>query len=164
MAGDIEVRFGECAAPAPARIAATRRGALAGLALVATTPFAPAATASRDAAIAAFLAGRKPARGRVRLDIPPLVENGNSAPVTVSVDSAMTEAEHVTRIAVFNEKNPLPEVAEFRLGPPNGRAEVSTRMRLATTQIITALAEFSDGSVGLDEMEVVVTIAACTEE
>ena len=60
--------------------------------------------------------------------------------------------------------NPQPEIAEFRLGPRNGRAEVATRFRLATTQIITALAEFSDGTVGVDEMEVVVTIAACTEE
>ena len=143
---------------------ATRRTALSGFALVATTRLAGATPETREAAIAAFLRGRSATRGRVRLDIPPLVENGNSAPVTVAVDSAMTSAEHVTRIALFNEKNPQPEIAEFRLGPRNGRAEVSTRFRLATTQIITALAEFSDGSVGVDEMEVVVTIAACTEE
>lgn len=154
--------------------AATRRAALsrfgawglggAGLArLVATRP-ARATPEERDEALAAFLAGRTAAKGRVRLDIPPLVENGNSAPVTVIVDSPMTAADHVTRIAIFNEKNPQPQVVEFRLSPRNGRAEVATRMRLATTQIITALAEFSDGSVGLDEMEVVVTIAACTEE
>lgn len=161
MADDTEVSAGT---PPRPMTRASRRAALAGLALVAAAPLARAATQERDAALAAFLAGREATRGRVHLDIPPLVENGNSAPVTVSVDSPMTAADHVTRIAIFNEKNPRPEVVEFRLSPRNGRAEVATRMRLATTQTITALAEFSDGSVGLDEIEVVVTIAACTEE
>jgi sulfur-oxidizing protein SoxY len=143
---------------------ATRRAALSGLALIAATRLARATPEERDAALAQFLAGRTPQRGRVTIDAPTLVENGNSAPITIRVDSPMTAQAHVTRIALFNAKNPQPQVAEFRLGPRNGRADVSTRMRLATTQVITAAAEFNDGTVAVDTFEVIVTIAACTEE
>ncbi|HEY0418637.1 MAG TPA: SoxY-related AACIE arm protein [Acetobacteraceae bacterium] len=101
--------------------------------------------------------------GRVKIDLPPLVENGNAVPLTVSAESPMTPDDHVRRIAVFNEKNPQPSVAVFHLGPRSGRASVSTRIRLADSQQITAIAEFSDGTFRSASADVIVTLAACLE-
>lgn len=102
--------------------------------------------------------------GKVKLDIPPLVENGNTVPLTVSVTSPMTAAEHVKSIHLFNEKNPQPNIANFHLTPASGRAQVATRIRLADTQKVVAIARLSDDSVWQVAVEVVVTLAACTEE
>jgi sulfur-oxidizing protein SoxY len=102
--------------------------------------------------------------GKVKLDLPPLVENGNTVPLTVSVESPMTEAEHVKRIHLFNEKNPQPNVASFHLGPRSGRSAVQTRVRLADTQQLVAIAELSDGTFWTANAHVIVTIAACLEE
>jgi len=102
--------------------------------------------------------------GRVRLELPPLVENGNVVPLTVSVESPMTGAEHVRAIHVFTEKNPQPDVLSVRLGPRAGRASVSTRVRLADSQTVVAIGELSDGSFWSGTASVVVTLAACTEE
>jgi sulfur-oxidizing protein SoxY len=115
------------------------------------------------AAIAAFTGGVAPKDGRVRLEIAELVENGNTVPVTVSVQSPMTEADHVRRLAIFNSMNPEPGVAVFHLSPRNGRARVATRMRLATTQPVLAVAHLSDGSFWQTSVDVVVTLAACVE-
>jgi sulfur-oxidizing protein SoxY len=103
-------------------------------------------------------------KGRVKLELPPLSENGNTVPLTVSVESAMTAAEHVRAIHVFTELNPQPEVVTFRLGPRAGRARVSTRIRLANTQTVTAIGELSDGSFWSATAAVVVTLAACLED
>jgi sulfur-oxidizing protein SoxY len=102
--------------------------------------------------------------GRVKLELPPLSENGNAVPLTVSVESPMTPADHVKALYVFTEKNPQPEVATFRLGPRAGRARVATRIRLADTQTVTAIGEMSDGSFWSARADVVVTLAACLEE
>ena len=102
--------------------------------------------------------------GRVKLDIPPLVENGNTVPMTVSVTSPMTPDDHVKSIHVFNEKNPQPNIGNFYLGPQAGRAQVSTRIRLADSQKVVAVAQLSDGSFWSTSVDVVVTLAACTEE
>ena len=102
-------------------------------------------------------------KGKVRLDLPPLIENGNAVPMTVSVDSPMTEADHVKAIHVFNEKNPQPNVLSIRLGPRAGKAAISSRIRLADSQTVTAIAEMSDGSFWSDQADVVVTLAACVE-
>ena len=102
--------------------------------------------------------------GKVKLDIPPLVENGNTVPMTVSVTSPMTADDYVKSIHVFNEKNPQPNVGNFYLGPRAGRAQISTRIRLADTQKIVAIARLSDGSFWSVSADVVVTLAACTEE
>ena len=108
--------------------------------------------------------GEAPLRkGKVRLDLPPLIENGNAVPMTVSVDSPMTEADYVKAIHVFNEKNPQPNVLSIRLGPRAGKAAISSRIRLADSQTVTAIAEMSDGSFWSDEADVVVTLAACVE-
>ena len=97
------------------------------------------------------------------LDISPLIDNGNVVPVAIRVDSPMTAADHVQRIGLFTELNPLPEVAVFHLGPRSGRAQVTTRMRLATSQTLTALAVMNDGSVWQQQVDVLVALAACIE-
>ena len=112
-------------------------------------------------AIQTFTGGAPVRAGRVKLDLSPLVENGNTVPVTVSVPGA--DGTSVRRLALFTERNPQPEVAVFTLGPLAGRAQVATRMRLATSQTVVALAQMADGSVWQQRMDVVVTLAACVE-
>ena len=102
--------------------------------------------------------------GRVKLGVPPLVENGHLVPLTVTVESPMTEADHVKAIHVFTDKNPLPEVISFYVGPRAGRASLSTRVRLADTETVVAIAQMSDGSFWSERQNVVVTTAACLEE
>jgi sulfur-oxidizing protein SoxY len=128
--------------------------------------FAPgvrASPAAMQAAIDAFTGGRAPREGRVTLDIAPIIDNGNVVPIAVRVESPMSSADHVQRIAIFTELNPLPEVAVFHLSPRNGRAEVATRMRLATTQTVTAVALMNDGSAWQQRVDVLVALAACIE-
>ena len=119
--------------------------------------------AAFQAALKRIVGDTKVARGRVKLTLPPLIDNGNSVPLSVSVESPMTEADHVKAIHVLTEKNPLPDVITFALGPRAGRASFATRVRLADTQTVTAIAQMSDGSFWSDEVEVVVTLAACLE-
>jgi sulfur-oxidizing protein SoxY len=143
----------------------TRRQILLGGAGLLSVALVRPALAAPDmqAAIREFVGNAVPKAGRIRLDIPPLVENGNAAPVTLTVDSPMSEADHVKAIALFNEKNPQPNVAVFHLGPRAGRARIETRMRLATSQKVTAIAMMSDGTTWLDTADVIVTLAACIE-
>jgi sulfur-oxidizing protein SoxY len=102
--------------------------------------------------------------GKIKLDIPPLVENGNTVPMTVSVSSPMTSGDFVKSIHVFNEKNPQPNIGNYYLGPRAGRAQISTRIRLADSQKVVAIARLSDGSFWSATADVVVTLAACTDE
>lgn len=145
----------------PSRRACLAAGA--GLVSLLVVPPARAAPAEMAEAIRRFTGGDAVAVGRVRLDIPPLVENGNAVPLAVSVDSPMTAADHVTAIAVFNEKNPQPNVATGYFGPRSGRAGFQTRIRLADTQQVTAIARMSDGTFWSATVEVIVTLAACLE-
>jgi len=101
--------------------------------------------------------------GRVLLDIAPLVENGNAVPIRIQVDSPMTAADHVQEIVVYNERNPQRDVARFTLGAASGVAQVQTRIRLATSQQLVALARLSDGSQWSHHVDVLVTLAACIE-
>ncbi len=124
---------------------------------------AQAATAPDDAlqaAVRAWAAGQPVQAGRVQFDIAPLVENGNAVPIVVRVDAAPGS---VREIVVFNQRNPQREVASFTLGPASGRAEVATRMRLATSQQLVALARLADGSLWSGHVDVIVTLAACIE-
>jgi sulfur-oxidizing protein SoxY len=105
-----------------------------------------------------------PRQGRVRIDVPPLVENGNAVPVTVAVDSPMTAEDHVTAIHLFNQKNPQPYVISVTIGPWAGKAQMATRIKLADSQQIVAVAQMSDGSLWSDSADVIVTIAACVED
>ncbi len=115
-------------------------------------------------AVSQFAGGKEIRRGRVKIDVAKLVDNGNVVPLRVTVDSPQTAAEHVTEIAVFNEKNPQPNVAVFHLGPRSGKAQVQTRIRLATSQKLVAVAQMSDGSFWQDTADVIVTLAACLED
>lgn len=127
---------------------------------------APSVLAMSDDLAAAVLAATKgqPVRAeKVTLDIAPLVENGNTVPVTITVDSPMTAGDHVLSIALFNERNPQREVASFTLGPRAGRASVSTRIRLATSQKLVAIVHTSDGAYWSASADVIVAIAACLE-
>ena len=103
-------------------------------------------------------------RGRVKVTLPPLIDNGNSVPLSVAVESPMTAADHVKTIYVLTEKNPLPDVVSVHLGPRAGRASVSTRIRLADTQTVLAIAQMSDGTLWSDSADVVVTLSACLED
>jgi sulfur-oxidizing protein SoxY len=114
-------------------------------------------------ALRGFTGGARTQEGRVVFDIAPLVENGNTVPVTITVQSPMSAADHVQAIAVFNEKNPQREVIACKLTPAMGKAVVSTRIRLATTQQLVAVAKMSDGSFWTHTVDVIVTLAACIE-
>lgn len=145
----------------------TRRDFVIGtLGAAAAMGLGSAAHATPEAAQEAMrkVTGGAPVRqGRVKLDLPPLIDNGNAVALGVSVESPMTPAEHVKAIHVFAEKNPLPNVVSVYLGPRAGRAKILTRVRLADTQTVTAIAQLSDGSFWSDSVDVVVTLAACFE-
>ncbi len=148
----------------------TRRAALAGAAttgaslLVLRSVEPASATPEAMRAVIRTLVGDAQLRkGRVHLDLPPLVENGNTVPMTVWVDSPMTARDHVTAIYVFNERNPQPYVASVRMNHRAGKAAFSTRIKLGDTQQVVAIARMSDGSFWSGEQEVIVTIAACLE-
>ena len=136
----------------------------AGLA-AAVAPTPALATPAMMAAAIKGVIGEAPLRkGKVTLDVPPLVENGNTVPVEVSVESPMTLSDHVKAIHLFNEKNPQPYVISAKLGPRAGHGRLATRMRLADSQRVIAVAEMSDGTFWSDEVDVIVTIAACLED
>jgi sulfur-oxidizing protein SoxY len=125
---------------------------------------AEATPAELASAIRNVTGGATVKTGKVKLEVPPLVENGNTVPLTVSVANPMAPEDHVRSIHVFNEKNPQPNIANFYLGPHSGRAQVSTRIRLADSQKIVAIARLSDDTFWSASVDVVVTLAACTEE
>lgn len=126
--------------------------------LLALAPLAAAATpAELEAARRRFVGERPLAEGRLNIEIAPLVENGNAVPVRLWVDG------RARRLALLAEGNPLPEIIECQLGDACHRAELSTRIRLASSQRLLALAELTDGSCWQRGVEVIVTLAACVE-
>jgi sulfur-oxidizing protein SoxY len=138
---------------------------LAGTGIAAMVRIEPshATPASMKAAIRAVVGEAPVKKGKVKIDVPPLVENGNTVALAVDVESPMTAKDHVKAIHVFNELNPQPNVISARIGPRAGRARISTRFRLADTQSVVAVAEMSDGSFWSASADVVVTLAACLE-
>lgn len=144
----------------------SRRSALvAGAGALSALVVRPASATSEtmQAAIREFSGGAKITQGRVTMDIPPLVENGNSVPLVITVDSPMTEKDFVKAIAVFNERNPQPNIGTFHLNARSGRAFVSTRIRLGDSQNIIAVAQLSDGTLWSGSAELIVTLPACLE-
>ena len=140
-----------------------RLAAGAGIASIVVAAPAGATPETLRGAIAEIVGDAQLREGRVTLELPPLVENGNAVPLTVSVESPMTDADHVKAIHVFNEKNPQPYVLTARLGPRAGRARLSTRIKLADAQRVVAVAEMSDGTFWSASADIIVTIAACVE-
>ncbi|MFZ6648507.1 SoxY-related AACIE arm protein [Undibacterium sp. TJN25] len=149
----------------PQRQVVRRRLLKAGAALGAWLIIRPAISASEDlaSAIRGYTGGAVALPGKVKLDVAALVDNGNTVPLSVAVDSPMTAADHVVKIAIFNEKNPQRDVIKFTLGARAGKAEVVSRIRLATSQKLVAVAQTSDGRFWSDSVDVIVTLAACIE-
>jgi sulfur-oxidizing protein SoxY len=119
---------------------------------------------SLNASIRAFTGGAPLRSGKVLVQVAPLVDNGNTVPLSVVVDHPMRPDNHVAVIAVFSERNPQHEVANFHLGTRIPAAKVSTRIRLATSQKLIAVARLSDGAFWFGETEVIVTLSACIED
>jgi sulfur-oxidizing protein SoxY len=138
----------------------------AGIGLVSALPVgsASATPAMLEQAIRNVVGESNLQKGKITLEVPPLVENGNAVPVTIIVESPMSKADHVKSIHIFNEKNPQPHVISVALGPRAGKARVAIRIKLADTQRVVGIAEMSDGSFWTGEANVIVTIAACVED
>jgi sulfur-oxidizing protein SoxY len=100
---------------------------------------------------------------RVTLSLPMLADNGHMVPLSLKIDSPMTEASHITHVYLISQRNPVPLMAKFVMGPWSGRADLSTRVRLSGNQNVIALARLSDGNFIYDLQEVVVTEAACVD-
>ena len=134
----------------------------AGIALLA--PAARATPGEVAALIRAITGGPAPQAGRVKLDVPELVENGNAVAMTVGLGPDVPAGAVLTDIHVFADGNPRPGVAHFRFGPLSGGGKVSTRIRLATSQTVHAIAVFADGSCWHDSVSLVVTLSACLDD
>ena len=124
---------------------------------------APEALAKNDSdeVIKKFTGGKAPAPGKIKLDLPEIAENGNTVPMTVTVESPMTEQSHVTDVLVLASENPRSGVATFRFSPASGVAEANTRIRLASTQDVIAVAKMNDGTFFMASKQVKVTIGGC---
>jgi sulfur-oxidizing protein SoxY len=144
----------------------SRRSFIVALGSVSVVPWlnAQATTSEAVETIKKIVGQAEPRVGRVTLEIAPLVENGNLVPMTVSAESPMTSTDFVKAIHIISEKNPLPNIVSFNFGARAGRAQVSTRIRLLTSQRLWAIAEMNDGSFWQGHADTVVTLAACTED
>lgn len=136
-------------------------GAMAAMAIDWTTLPAWAETNGFERLISEFTNGKAAQEGRIRLDLPEIADDGNAVPMTITVESPMTAESYVTEILVVADGNPRPGVATFHLSPANGVAEVSTRIRLAQTETVTAVAKMNDGSFWRAKKEVKVTVGGC---
>lgn len=146
---------------------ASRRDVLAaagGACLALTVRPATATPAAMTLAIRKVVGEAEVKPGKVTLELPPLVENGNTVAMSVSVDSPMTPKDFVKAIHVFTEKNPQPNIISVQLGPRAGRAAISTRVRLADSQKVTAICELSDGTFWSHSVDVIITLGACLED
>ena len=114
-----------------------------------------------DEAIKKFTGGKIPVPGKVKLDLPEIAENGNTVPMTVTVESPMTEQSHVTDVLIVADENPRSGVVTFHFSLASGVAEANTRIRLAATQDVIAVAKMNDGSVFMTSKQVKVTIGGC---
>ena len=134
----------------------------AGVLATAALGVAPAQAANNaQDLIKAFTGGKQATEGKVKLDLPEIAENGNTVPMTVTVESPMSEQSHVTEVLVLADGNPNAGVATFHFSPASGVAEANTRIRLATTQNIIAIARMNDGSFAMATKQVKVTIGGC---
>lgn len=124
-----------------------------------TSAFATAKEAADE--IAKFTGGKEATKGKITIELPEIAENGNTVPLSVTVDAPMTANDHVSDILVVGEGNPRPRVVAFQFSPMSGKAEASTRIRLATTQNIIVVAKTSTGQFFTAQKLVKVTIGGC---
>jgi sulfur-oxidizing protein SoxY len=142
-----------------------RRDFLAGAAGALAFPGAALGQADPlDPLVRALTNGAPVRKGKVTLVLPQLADNGNSVPIRITVDSPMTAADHVKSVHLYSERNPVRNMANFYLGPRAGKAEINSRVRLAGSQRVTAVAKLSDGSFWYDAAPIVVTLSACLDE
>jgi sulfur-oxidizing protein SoxY len=134
-------------------------GALMLAPALATTTFAKEDLT--EAAISKFAGGATPQTGKISLNTPEIAENGNTVPISFSVESPMTDEDHVKEVLILADGNPNPGVAKFNFTSMSGEAQAATRVRLAKTQNVVAVAKMSDGSVYMDKKEIKVTIGGC---
>lgn len=146
------------------RLRASRRFVLASAGAVLLAPVARATPGEVAALVRAITGGPAPRPGRVKLDVPELVENGNAVAMTVALGPDVPEGSVLTDIHVFADANPRPGVVHFRFGPLSGGATVATRIRLATSQTVHAVAVFADGSCWHDSVSLLVTLSACLDD
>jgi sulfur-oxidizing protein SoxY len=142
----------------------SRRQFSIGAAAVVSLPshvFAQDPSQAWEQSLKAILGDAKPTEGKLSFDVPEIAENGNTVPFSVIADSPMTDQDYVKAIHVVATGNPQPGVATFRLTPQSGRAIVASRMRLARTQDVIAIAEQSDGKFFMSKRTVKVTIGGC---
>lgn len=141
-----------------------RRSFIVAATAASLVPQAAQAKPEEVEALVRAITGGGPARpGRVKLEVPEMVENGNTVGLTVSLGEDVPEDAVLTDIHVFAEANPRPGVAHFRFGPLAGVPKVATRVRLATSQTVTAVAVFADGTCWQDQVGVLVTWSACLD-
>lgn len=114
-----------------------------------------------DEVVSKILGQAKAEEGKVNIDLPEIAENGNTVPYSVTVDSPMSDADHVKAIHVLSTGNPSPTIASYHFSPASGKATVSSRMRLAKTQDIVSIAELSNGKFLMGKRTVKVTIGGC---
>lgn len=141
-----------------------RREFLAGIAGTLAVPSAALAQGDPLDPLLRVTNGAPVRKGKVKLELPQLADNGNSVPIRITVDSPMTAADHVKSIRLYSDRNPVPNMANFYLGPRAGRAEINSRVRLAGSQRVTAVAQLSDGTFWSDTAPIVVTLSACLDE
>jgi len=143
----------------------TRRAALTlGAGIVVTLVAAGegmATPAEADAEIAKFTGGKTAEAGKIAIDLPEIAENGNTVPLSISVDSPMNADDYVSDIIVISDGNPFPGVAKFHLTTLSGRAEAATRIRLATTENVIVVAKTSTGKFYTARKLVKVTVGGC---
>ncbi|HEX5212600.1 MAG TPA: thiosulfate oxidation carrier protein SoxY [Pseudolabrys sp.] len=111
--------------------------------------------------IAKFTGGKAAEKGKITIELPEIAENGNTVPLSISVDAPMTADNYVSDVLVVAEGNPNPGVATFHFSTMSGKAEASTRIRLATTQNIVVVAKTSKGEFYTGQKLVKVTIGGC---
>ena len=129
-----------------------------------TQPSAVAQMDQLDPLVWVFTKGVPVQKGRVKLELPLLVDNGNAVPLSVTIDSPMTPDNYVKSIHLFSQRNPVRDMARFYFTPRSGRAKVSTRVRLAGSQNVTAIVALSDGTFWADSAHILVTLSACMDE
>ena len=127
------------------------------------TGLAEARLRSFEEMVRPYVQSQELKKERVTLSLPMLADNGHMVPLSLKVDSPMTEASHITHVYLMSQRNPVPLMAKFVMGPWSGRADLSTRVRLSGNQSVIALARLSDGNFIYDAQEVVVTEAACVD-
>jgi len=127
------------------------------------TGLAEARLRSFEEMVRPYVQSQELKKERVTLSLPMLADNGHMVPLSLKVDSPMTEASHITHVYLISQRNPVPLMAKFVMGPWSGRADLSTRVRLSGNQSVVALARLSDGNFIYDVQEVVVTEAACVD-